>query len=144
MNYEIINERKKELNITNSQLAEITGISVSTLDKITAGKKNNPTLDTMQAIADAIGCSIDDFRDVPSKPLSTKAVEIARAYDNMSVYGKSLIDKIVENEKKYKIMKAVPMIGDAILDGSVETKEASKREQRELSHAEITLNSEKI
>ena len=143
MNYEIINERKKQLGITNSQLSEITGISISTLDKITAGKKNNPTLDTMQAIADAIGCSIDDFRDVPSNPLSTKAMEVARAYDSMSSYGKSLIDKIVKNECRYKIMKAVPVVGEAIQDNTVETKEAAKREQRELAHEENVLNSEK-
>lgn len=133
MNYEIINERKKDLNITNSQLAEMTGISVSTLDKITAGKKNNPTLDTMQAIADAIGCSIDDFRDVPSRPLSSRATDVARAYDAMSAYGKSLIDKIIENEKKFKIMKAVPMIGELVNDGTVETKEAARKELNEMA-----------
>ena len=144
MNYEIINERKKQLGITNSQLSEITGISISTLDKITAGKKNNPTLDTMQAIADAIGCSIDDFRDVPSNPLSTKAMEVARAYDSMSSYGKSLIDKIIENEKKYRIMKVVPNVGELINDGTIETKEAAKKEQRELGREENVLSNEKI
>lgn len=154
MNYEIINERKRQLGITNSQLSEITGISISTLDKITAGKKNNPTLDTMQAIADAIGCSIDDFRDIPSKPLSAKATEVARAYDIMSDYGRAIIDLVVaqeENRRKESLgkpkilcggMKYVPIgtpDGFKVLNqtGAVEIKEAAKRE---LSQEEDTLN----
>lgn len=156
MNYEIINERKKQLGITNSQLSEITGISISTLDKITAGKKNNPTLDTMQAIADAIGCSIDDFRDIPSNSFSAKAAVVARAYDCMSEYGKAIVDFIVAQEEKRrnesfgdtKLLrsgyKAVPVIGVSVNDGTVEAKEAARREQRELESEENTLNREKI
>lgn len=144
MNYEIINERKKRLGITNAQLAEMTGISISNLDKITSGKKSNPTLDTMQAIADAIGCAIDDFRDAPLKSVSDRAMEVARAYDSMSPYGKSMIDKVVENEKKYRVVRAVPLVGELINDGTVEAKRAAKQEQRELEREENVLNSEKI
>lgn len=143
MNYEIINERKKQLGITNSQLSEITGISVSTLDKITAGKKNNPTLDTMQAIADAIGCSIDDFRDIPSNPLSAKATEIAHAYDSMSEYGKSLIDMIVENENKFKIAKLVPVI-EMAHPSKTQAQYNAKQEQKELSEEQNRINQKKI
>ena len=93
MNYEIINARKKLLGITNAQLSEMTGISVSTLDKITSGKKNNPTLDTMQSIADAIGCSIDDFRDEQKKRMSPNAMRLATLYDELSPPGKELLDQ---------------------------------------------------
>lgn len=64
MNYEIINIKKRELGLTNAQLSEKTGITVSTLDKITAGANQNPKLGTLQAIARVIGCSLDDFDDL--------------------------------------------------------------------------------
>lgn len=103
VNYEIINVRKKLLGITNAQLSEMTGISLSTLDKITSGKKNNPTLDTLQAIADAIGCSIDEFRDNKVKKPSAESMRIAMVYDELLPPGKELIDQTVAfAEKNFK------------------------------------------
>lgn len=102
MKYEIINLRKKQLGITNSQLAEMTGITLSTLDKITSGKNKNPTLDTLQAIADAIGCEIDDFRDTPHHKPSQCALRIAYLYDGLNDTGKALLDTVANfAEKKF-------------------------------------------
>lgn len=102
MNHQIINLRKKQLGITNAQLAEITGITLSTLDKITSGRNKNPTLDTLQAIADAIGCEIDDFRDTPRSKISPAALHIATLYDATSDQGRELFDSIaVFVEKKF-------------------------------------------
>jgi hypothetical protein len=73
-----------------------------------------------------------------SAPLvSDRAMEIAKAYDKMSSYGKSLIDKIVENEGRYKIMKVIPLIGQAAQDGTEEVKTVAKRELKELTDKEI-------
>lgn len=89
MNYEIINRKKKELGLTNAMISEMTGITVSTLDKITSGANQNPKLDTLQAIADAIGCRLDDFvsgsnSDVDvSAPVSPEALALARRYDEI-------------------------------------------------------------
>lgn len=70
MNFAFINRRKKELGLTNEDISQKTGITVSTLDKITAGKNGNPKLDTLQAIARALHCSLDNFDDEPKKKLS--------------------------------------------------------------------------
>lgn len=94
MKHEIINLRKKQLGITNAQLAEMTGITLSTLDKITSGKNKNPTLDTLQAIADVIGCEIDDFRDTPHRKPSQEAMRIAYLYDTFTPLGKGLLDDV--------------------------------------------------
>lgn len=94
MKYEIINLRKKQLGITNAQLAEMTGITISTLDKITSGKNRNPTLDTLQAIADAIGCEIDDFRDTPHRKPTQEAMRVAHIYDSTNATGRALLDDI--------------------------------------------------
>lgn len=94
MNHQIINARKKQLGITNVQLAEMTGITLSTLEKITSGRNKNPTLDTLQAIADAIGCEIDDFRDTPRSKFSPSAMRVAALYDATTSQGRELFDSI--------------------------------------------------
>lgn len=61
MSFEIINTLKKEKGITNAQLAEKAGITLSTIDKLTSGINTNPTLDTLIAICDVLGCTLNDF-----------------------------------------------------------------------------------
>lgn len=76
MRYEIINIRKREMGITNAQLSDLTGITLSTLDKITSGANQNPKLATLKAIAKAIGCTLDDFDD----EFTSNTNDIASAY----------------------------------------------------------------
>lgn len=64
LNFEVINSKKREMGMTNAQLAEKTGVTLSTLDKITSGANQNPKLSTLQAIARVLGCTLDDFDDV--------------------------------------------------------------------------------
>ena len=92
MKYEIINERKKQLGLTNQMIADATGITLSTMDKITSGINQNPKLDTLQAIARVIGCTLDDFTDDKKEaPLSEEAIRIARIFDNASESGKAAL-----------------------------------------------------
>lgn len=65
LNTRKLNEFKKNSGLTNAKIAEITGITLSNIDKITSGNNTNPKLDTIQAICKAIGCTIDDLDDVP-------------------------------------------------------------------------------
>jgi transcriptional regulator with XRE-family HTH domain len=58
-----INLLKKERGLTNSQLSELSGVPLGTLDKITSGKTTDPKLDTVRALAKALGCTLDDFDD---------------------------------------------------------------------------------
>lgn len=61
MGFEIINKLKKEQNLTNAQIADLSGVTLSTLDKITSGANKNPKLDTLQAICRVLGCTLNDF-----------------------------------------------------------------------------------
>ena len=61
ININFINERKKALGLTNQMIAEKTGITLSTLDKITSGANTNPKLSTMRAISRVLNCKLDDF-----------------------------------------------------------------------------------
>ena len=51
----------KAKNIGNKELSEASGIPIGTLNKIIYGETKSPTLDNMQAIAEALGCTLDDF-----------------------------------------------------------------------------------
>lgn len=77
MNHEIINIKKKELGLNNAQIAERAGITLSTMDKITSGANQNPKLDTLFAIADVLGLTLDDFDDRP-KPMVRDILYISR------------------------------------------------------------------
>ena len=61
MNITYINERKRSLGLTNAKIAEKTGITLSTLDKITSGANSNPKLDTLIALANVLHCTLDAF-----------------------------------------------------------------------------------
>jgi len=61
-----INQIRKEKKISLDELALLSGVPKGTLSKITAEITTNPTLETVQSIARALGCTIDDFDDAPS------------------------------------------------------------------------------
>ena len=63
---------KKEKGLTNAQLAKLSGVTLSTIDKITSGINKNPKLDTLLAICDVLGCSLNDFCEQKKSPNTTK------------------------------------------------------------------------
>lgn len=99
MNHNFINSRKRELGLTNAQLAEITGVTLSTLDKITSGANQNPKLGTLQAIARALRCTLDDFDDVrPPNEYSKDALTLAGVYDRLDTHGQRMLRLVADEE----------------------------------------------
>lgn len=93
MNYDIINLRKKELGLNNAQIAAQSGVTLSTIDKITSGANQNPKLDTLFAIADVLGLTLDDFDDRGK----TKD-DIYRKFDALDDHGKRLVMAVLDLE----------------------------------------------
>lgn len=54
MDINYLKKRKKELHLTNKQLAEQSGVSLGTVNKIMSGAIKSPRYDTMQAIWDVL------------------------------------------------------------------------------------------
>lgn len=103
MGFEIINKLKKEKGLTNAQLSKLSGVTLSTLDKITSGANTNPKLDTLQAICRALGCRLDDFDDTPPQtkkaPLhSSEAMKLAKDYDDLDNHGQSAVRGLMDEE----------------------------------------------
>lgn len=56
-----IKERRKELGITQTDLAKRSGVLQSTICDIEAGKKTRQTVETAQKLAQFFGTHIDDL-----------------------------------------------------------------------------------
>jgi len=61
MGLEKINQWKKERGLTNADLAHLSGVPKSTIDKITSGNTSDPKLETIRAITGALGRTINDL-----------------------------------------------------------------------------------
>ena len=55
MDISALKKRKKELNITNEKLSEMSGIPKRTIEDIFRGATKHPRIDTMKAIERALG-----------------------------------------------------------------------------------------
>lgn len=101
------------LSMINSGVNPSTGrppvVSYQKLSKIAEGM-GMTVHQLIQSVDDMdIDIGFDAGTNIDSEQFSPAALAVARAYDQMSGYGKSMIDKIVENEKAYKVVKAVPV-----------------------------------
>lgn len=76
-----INEIRKQKGLSIDELCELSGIPKGTLSKITAGITTSPTLDTVRAIANALGCKLDDLDDSQDIKNSPSAAEDAPGED---------------------------------------------------------------
>ncbi len=52
-----LKKRRETLNVTQEQLAEISGVGLRTLKQFESGK-GNPTLQTLNKLADALGLKL--------------------------------------------------------------------------------------
>ena len=75
-----IKEIKKSNSITNEDLANLTGIPLSTLSKILSGNRDDYRFGTIKEIATALNTSLDylAYGEVatPSKPATTQEVQL--------------------------------------------------------------------
>lgn len=98
-----ITEIRKARKMSLDELARFSGVPKGTLSKISAGITTNPTLDTVQAIARALRCTLDDFDDTPNKKsspitLTGEHKDIIEKYDQLDGFGKSLVRSVIGYE----------------------------------------------
>lgn len=68
MKLQRINIIRKDRGLSIKDLAQASGVPLSTLKKICAGQTENPTLDTMKAIASALNCTLEDLDENEKAP----------------------------------------------------------------------------
>ncbi len=52
---------KKTLKLTNEKIAELSGLPVQTVERISSGRTKNPKLMTLKAIAKVFDCNLDEL-----------------------------------------------------------------------------------
>lgn len=102
MGFDVINKIKKEKGLTNAQIAKMSGVTLSTLDKITAGINTNPKLDTLQAICKVLGCTLNDFDDRHDSDfaLTIEEQSLINKYRALDEFGQDTVNAVLECENK--------------------------------------------
>lgn len=83
----------KEKSITPYRLWKISGVAQSTISDILNGKKQNPTTKTLQKIANALNCSVDEFFDDTN--------ENSTIMKNISHYGDNIEFKTAQEAAEF-------------------------------------------
>lgn len=102
---ELIARYRKDAGMTIDELSESSGVPKGTLNKIIAGTTKAPTLDTMKAIAKALGKRLADFDDgiqikssAPS--LSDEAMKVAKDYQGLDKWGRQVVRSVISDEQE--------------------------------------------
>lgn len=116
MGLEKISEYKKSLNLTNDELAKLSGVPKGTLDKILSGVTKDPKLGTLKALAKVFKCTLDDFDDneAPNRNslLSDKENILLENYNKLNSIGK---EKLIEYSEDLAVnIKYIDNISDEI------------------------------
>ncbi len=116
MGLERINDYKKIKNLTNKDISEITGISISSLDKITSGNNTNPKLETVKLICGALGCKLSDLLDDDNskEEFTLQEINTIKKYRTLDEYGKELVTAVIDIEYKRCTYKPEPNRGELI------------------------------
>jgi transcriptional regulator with XRE-family HTH domain len=61
-----LQQLRQQAGLTQQELASKAGVTLSVLARIEAGRIKAPRWDTICALADALGCKLDDLRDPPA------------------------------------------------------------------------------
>lgn len=100
---ELISRYRKDAEMTIDELSESSGVPKGTLNKIIAGTTKAPTLDTMKAIAKALGKRLADFDDgiqsvKTNNGLSAGALNLAKDYETLDAHGKATVRVVIDEE----------------------------------------------
>lgn len=100
---EMIARYRKDADMTIEELSESSGVPKGTLNKIIAGTTKAPTLDTMKAIAKALGKRLADFDDCiqaknSAPALSAGALKLAKEFDTLDIHGKQTVRAVMDEE----------------------------------------------
>ena len=64
-----LDKRSKQLGISQSRLAELVGVSLSTIQRFFAGHAANISFETVRKIAEILGVRLDIYEEKPARQL---------------------------------------------------------------------------
>lgn len=122
----------------NMQLSKASGVPYTTLDNFYRNGYENVKLSTLKKLAMCLGCTIEYLVNgsPDSNELSHEAMEFARRFDKLDAHGKRVVSAILDIESEERVTVRLPIVGTAVMDGSVETRHAARKEVLEIVETE--------
>lgn len=87
-------------NIGNKELSKLSGVPIRTINNILAGITENPTLETVKALAHALGCTLDEL----AENLQGDSIHTIAAHHDGEDWTEEELDEI-ETFKKFVLSK---------------------------------------
>lgn len=63
LSVEKLNDFKKMKKLTNKKIAALTGLSISTIDRLFSGSNMNPNINLLKKLSTIFECTVDDFME---------------------------------------------------------------------------------
>lgn len=82
MIHEYLQRLKDKRKLTNQQLADLSGVPISSVQRILAGQTDNPSYQSICDLTTALGGSMDELAGIKSEP-AEQAVENTAMYKLM-------------------------------------------------------------
>lgn len=129
---ECITKYRREAGYTLDELSARSGVPKGTLNKIVSGATRSPTLDSVLALARALGRPIGDLlgpeEGAAAPAVSAEAMTLAKDYDSMDLWGRRAVrhaaddqlDRLRDNEshaEKLHRTKIIPLLGSSFAAG---------------------------
>jgi transcriptional regulator with XRE-family HTH domain len=113
-----IKKYMKATGIGNKELSEKSGVPLKTVSNIVTGATDNPTLETIRALAHALGCTLDDIAEDMSKPGYYTDPEVAEIAQEL--YDRPELKTLFSTTRKVKKedVEAVQQLIDRMVDKS--------------------------
>lgn len=103
-NLEKFKERKKEINIKNAEIAALSNIPLSTVNRFFSGDHPNPSFSNVAGIAMVLGISLDELAGL-KEPNESKIN--SRVEATMISYAELLKERDLRIEEKDAIIKSL-------------------------------------
>lgn len=91
MNFDVgarIKELRKAKGLSTNKLSNMAGLSQSYVRNLEAGKYDNPTVDSLELICDALGITFEDFVNYKDLSLAQlKAMKVVRTLSDEQLDG---------------------------------------------------------
>jgi transcriptional regulator with XRE-family HTH domain len=124
-----LKKARKEANMTQSELAEKSGLSFSYVAKLEIGDAKNPTFDTIEKLASALGIDSSDLLtpislsiDESKEHLARSRISVGESHERLDTQLDALNER-AKNELNTDGKKAYIKSGTYILDDSEYTSE---------------------
>ena len=93
----LISQKRKQAGLTIDELSMRSGVPKGTLNKILNGITRDPQLETVKALARALGCTLEDFDDTPRpRTLTQPEFDLIQKYRRLDNNSRRLVDLVID------------------------------------------------